>query len=362
MKTLSNFEKIAQKNKRKNLLKIVSLSTVLTLAAAATIFYGLIQKVNSNGKKIQDHYLLMSEIAYPNVDYISWGYQTTLFFSGDFYSNRFKDIDGIMVPFEKYTGSYSIQAGYHLNQDESLKSGDKGNSYYTYGNQYKVPVFYSISQEETEIKKVTQDLDFIPQMTGQAVEVAITFDKPYTLAEIEEMVPDNLKLNWIWIGQAATEVDFGDRLDQQFGFDNYSNVALSAEQQAALEKEVDAAMEKDENADLNAIYEKYQANNTVDPLVSLQNNYSNFQVQLQKYLDTGYSFVTITDADGNEYSAEDYLKDYLEANQDPETATFAGVILTGRAENFAPLQKANWIYASNVGQSVQIQPYHQLNK
>lgn len=362
MKTLSNFEKIAQKNKRKNLLKIVSLSTVLTLAAAATIFYGLTQKVNSNGKKIQDHYLLMSEIAYPNVDYISWGYQTTLFFSGDFYSNRVKDIDGILVPFEKYNASYSIHMTYDLNQDEGLNLLDGGQSYYTYGHHYKVPIFYNTGYSGENNLKVTQDLDFIPKMTGQAVEVAITFDKPYTLAEIDAMVPDNLKLNWIWIGQAATEVDFGDRLDQQFGFDNYSNVALSAEEQAALEKEVDAAMEKDENADLNAIYEKYQINSTVDPLVSLQNNYSNFQVQLQKYLDAGYGFVTITDADGNEYSAEDYLKDYLEANQDPETATFAGVILTGRAENFAPLQKANWIYASNIGQSVQIQPYHQLDK
>ena len=362
MKTLSNFEKIAQKNKRKNLLKIVSLSTVLTLAAAATILYGLTQKVNSNGKKIQDHYLLMSEIAYPNVDYISWGYSPTSLFSGDFYSNRVKDIAGILVPFEKYNASYSLYMTYDLNQDESLNLLDGGQSYYTYGNQYKVPVFYSISQEETEIKKVTQDLDFIPKMTGQAVEVAITFDKPYTLAQIDAMVPDNLKLNWIWIGQAPAEVDFGDRLDQQFGFDNHSNLALSAEEQAALEKEVDAAMEKDKNADVNAIYEKYQANSTVDPLVSLQNSYSHFQVQLQKFLDADYGFVTITDENGDEYSAKDYLKDYLEANQDPETATFAGVILTGRAENFAPLQKANWIYASNIGQSVQIQPYHQLDK
>ena len=362
MKTLSNFEKIAQKNKRKNLLKIVSLSTVLTLAAAATILYGLTQKVNSNAKKIQDHYLLKSEITYPNVDYISWGYRTTSFFSGDFYSNGVKDIDGILVPFEKYNASYSLYMTYDLNQDESLNLLDGGQSYYTYGNHYKVPIFYNTGYSGEYNLKVTQDLDFIPKMTGQAVEVAITFDKPYTLAQIEEMVPNNLKLNWIWIGQAATEVDFGDRLDQQFGFDNYSNVALSAEQQAALEKEVDAAMEKDKNADLNTIYEKYQANSTVDSLVSLQNNYSNFQVQLQKYLDADYGFVTITDENGKEYSAKDYLKDYLEANKDPKTATFAGVILTGRAENFAQLQNVDWIYASNIGQSIQIQPYHQLDK
>ena len=256
--------------------------------------------------------------------------------------------------------------GTGVTRDEILTAAlnllDEGQSYYTYGHHYKVPIFYNTGYSGENNLKVTQDLDFIPKMTGQAVEVAITFDKPYTLAQIEEMVPNNLKLNWIWIGQAASEVDFGDRLDQQFGFDNYSNVALSAEEQAALEKEVDATMEKDKNADLNTIYEKYQANSTVDSLVSLQNNYSNFQVQLQKYLDADYGFVTITDENGKEYSAKDYLKDYLEANKDPKTATFAGVILTGRAENFAQLQNVDWIYASNIGQSIQIQPYHQLDK
>lgn len=78
-----------------------------------------------------------------------------------------------------------------------------------------------------------------------------------------------------------------------------------------------------------------------------------------KYLDTGCGFITITDADGNEYSAEDYFKDYLEANKDPKTAKFAGIILTGRAENFWPNCKMQTGFsASNIGQSVQIQPYH----
>lgn len=361
MKTLSDFEKIAQKNKRKSWLKIISISTVVTLAATAGIYLGLVRMAENNAEKIQKHYLLRSEIAYPNIDYITWGYEATSHFSGNFYSNRVKDIDGITVPFEKYNGDYDIVLSYDFNQDERLRSGEEGRSQYTYGNLYKVPVFYGLGETENEVKKVTQDLDFIPQMTGQAVEVAITFDKAYTLSEIAELVPDNLKLNWVWIGQ-ETGFDFGDSPANQFGFTNYAGASLTAEEQAALEKEITAALEKDPDADLSSIYEKYEKESQVSEVTALQNNYSIFQSNLQKYLDAGYGFSTTIGEDGKEYSAEDYLKDYLEANDNPETAKFAGIILTGRAENFAQLQNAEWIYASNIGQSIQIQPYHKLDK
>lgn len=36
--------------------------------------------------------------------------------------------------------------------------------------------------------KPTQDIPLIRQMSGQAVEVAITFDKGYTLKEMEQFI------------------------------------------------------------------------------------------------------------------------------------------------------------------------------
>ncbi|CQR25907.1 membrane protein [Streptococcus varani] len=361
MKNLSSFEQIAKKNKRKHGLKLVVGSCLLALIAIAGIYYSLEKLASKNAEKAMEHYMRLSEIAYPNIDYISWGYQATSHFSGNFYSNRVKDIDGIMVPFEKYTGNYSLLLTYPLNQDEHLKSGDGGKSDYTYGGVQKIPIFYNKNAKEPVYLKSTHDLDFIPQMSGQAVEVAITFDKPYTLAEIEKKVPDNLKLNWIWIGQ-DNEVDFSRDLANQFGFRPYFDRGLEAEEQAALNKEIEETMHNDPQADISAIYEKYKKKIQVNPLEGMQNSFSVFQDNLKKFLAAGYGFTSTTGADGKTYSTDQYLKDYLEANQDPKTATFAGVILTGRAENFAQLENADWIYASNIGQSVQIQPYHQLEK
>ncbi|HFI0256426.1 TPA: hypothetical protein ACGOVD_001095 [Streptococcus suis] len=40
---------------------------------------------------------------------------------------------------------------------------------------------------------------------------------------------------------------------------------------------------------------------------------------------------------------------------------FSGIILTGRAEDFAPLEGRQWVYASSIGASTSMQPYYQLD-
>ncbi len=56
---------------------------------------------------------------------------------------------------------------------------------------------------ESEIAK---ELPYLREMSGQLVEVAISFDKKYSLAEIKEMIPSNLKQNWYWIGTEGSRV------------------------------------------------------------------------------------------------------------------------------------------------------------
>lgn len=360
MKTLSSFEQIAKKNKRKNWIKLILISMVVSLLAIFGIYISLSKLASRSGEKVQESYLLLSEIAYPNVDYNSWGYQTTSPFSGTFYSHRVKDIDGIMVPFEKYEGDYSIILSSSLNQGERLKQGDNGQSAYTFDSLYKAPLFYGKESSTTSKYKVTQDLNFIGDMTGQAVEVAITFDKAYTLAEIEQKVPSNLKLNWVWIGR-DDNIDFDGDLAGVFGFTPFFDMGLNAEQQKALEKELDEANKKGPDA-VSAVFERYNQKEKITPLEGMKNSYSNFQDRAKTYVSGDYGDTIVSGKDGKAYSKKDFLKDYLEKNQNPDTATFSGIILTGRAENFAQLKEADWIYASNIGQTVQIQPYHVLEK
>lgn len=318
--TISNdFEKIATKNKRKNRLKTVGISVGAMLVSALIIFLGLRSLTERHAEMVKENYLLRSEIAYPNIDYTTWGFEATSEFTGTFYSHRSKNIDGISVPFEEYQGNYSIIRPMSVSQNEGLEEGDSNSSNYTHGNLYKVPIFYNVNASaKTVSMEVTQDISKATEMTGQAVEVAITFDKPYTYQEITEMVPDNLLVNWYWIGTSSTVDTANLALDAQLGFAPSSINDYAAD-------------------------------------------FKNFKSNLKKAIESGgigfqYSIEDET------LSLEDDAKTYLKNNSNYKTATFSGVILTGRAENFAQLEDKDWIYASNIGQSVTIQPYHTLTK
>ncbi len=316
--TISNdFEKIAKKNKHKNRLKTVVISVVISLLSILLVVMGMREMTKQTSERMKERYLMISEIAYPNIDYSTWGFNASSEFTGTFYSNRFKNIDGIKVPFEDYQANYSLIVG-SVNQNEGLEEGDNNSSNYTHGNLYKVPIFYNVNASaKTVSMEVTQDISKVNEMTGQAVEVAITFDKPYTYQEIKEMVPDNLLVNWYWIGTSSTVDTANLNLAAQLGFSPNDD-------------------------DYTAGFKSFKSN-------------------LKKAIKSGtigYQY----SIEGETLSLEDDAKTYLESNLNAKTATFAGIIVTGRAENFAQLENKDWIYASNIGQSVTIQPYHTLTK
>ena len=317
MTILNDFEKIAIKNKRKNRLKTVIISVSVMLISALIIFLGLRSLTARHAEVIKEQYLVRSEIAYPNINYTTWGFDATSEFTGTFYSHRSKNIDGINVPFEKYQGNYSLIRPMSVSQNEGLEEGDSNSSNYTHGNLYKVPIFYNINvSANTTIMTVTQDISKVKEMTGQAVEVAITFDKPYTYQEIKEMVPKNLLVNWYWIGTSSSLETANLNVSDQLGFAPSDDYAAS---------------------------------------------FKLFKSNLKKAIQLGYLGSQYGTGDAK-LSLEDDAKDYLKKNSNAKTATFSGVILTGRAENFAQLEDKGWIYASNIGQSVTVQPYHTLTK
>lgn len=363
MKTLSNFEKIAKKNKRKNTLRNILLSTILVLGILFATYMGLNYLTSRNGENIRDSYVLESEIAYPNISYSTWGYNATSQFTGNFYSDRFKDIDGIIVPFEPFEVSYSLRLLGGGNSGAGTMLGDDNHSKYTRGSSYKVPIFYNVNYDynsKDSYVKVTQDIALTSEMSGQAVEMAITFDKGYTLEEIMEMIPDNLKINWYWIGTTSKYDTSTIQLSDTFGMTHNEEATMTYQQAKEWEKAAREATKKDKNPDLSKI--DIGAPDSVDALTGLQNSYTIFQGYAKEALEKDYLGSTYGGADGSELDTKKDIKAYLKNNSDPKTAKFAGVILTGRSENFAQLKDADWIFASNIGQSVEIQPYHQLEK
>ena len=317
MKISNDFEKIAKKSKRRTLIKTVVLTSLVVMFSLGLGIKVLREVTNHNANRIKDSYLLMSEVAYPNISYQNWYFKPTSLFTGQFESSRSKNIDGIEIPYESMEGRYSLIYSDRVDMNDWTYLSSDRRSVYTQQNKYKVPIFYNINHQSTEHSaKVTQDVDSLAQMKNQAVEVAVTFDKPYTYEEIKERLPDNLLLNWLWIGTSS-------KFDTSY---------LSPQDQLGL-----AASD----SGLLSNYDFTTFSRNLKKAVS------------QKYLDVNF---------GDDLVLKDDAKTFLKENKTFQTAKFSGIILTGKAENFAQLKGKTWIYATNIGQSVAILPYHRLTK
>lgn len=339
MKISNDFDKIAKKTRRKNWVTIIFISVFITMLCLVVAFRVMTVMTMKSAEKIRYYYDVMHEIAYPNITYNTAIFEPTSQFSGYYYLGRVKDIDGTVSHYEDVNAPYGLlpRQSYMLQNNKTYIDMSK-RSAYTYGEGYKSPVFFNkkrVDNKTTDFVWVekTEDIGLLSQIPENAVEVAITFDKDYSFQEIEELVPDNLKINWYWIGSQT----------------DYDITELSPEEQIGFE--LDPYLVRDgqiaENKDLKLVWEE---------------SFKKFIENTQIALDNDWISRSVSTSKGEIYSLKKDVKKYLKENPNAETAKFAGVILTGRAENFEQLKTADWIFASNIGQSVEIQPYHQLEK
>ena len=136
---METFKIIAKKSRRKRLWKTVVISSFVSLVFLGLLGKGLAELASGNGRDLQKQYEVMSEIAYPNVDYDSLYYNPTSYLSGTLRSDRFKDLDGVMVDYPAYEGNYSLTGSYKNPTSEATYSSTSGT--YTRELRQKYPVF-----------------------------------------------------------------------------------------------------------------------------------------------------------------------------------------------------------------------------
>lgn len=354
---MKTFEIITKKNKRKHLLKTAVLATLGSSVALLALNFGLSELTARNGQNVRDYYQLRAEISQPNIDYKTAYFKPTSQYTGTFHVDQTKDIAGIEVPYETLELPYSLRPLF-WGRSSTGYSDKTGTATYTYGEGYKMPHFFNTAYQYTgeTHHQLTQDISLLPQMSGQAVEMAVTFDKPYTFEEIAELIPNNLKINWYWIGTRSNYDTAGMNLDL-FGFEGDTDTPWSYQQQQEDEKNTKGMTPEE----IEAYYNERVGQKPASAQEGFANSYSFFVAYLNQALAKDWLGSSYSGPDGEQMSTKEDVETYLKANPDAQTAKFAGVILTGRAENFASLEKADWIFGSNIGHHVQIQPYHTLD-
>ncbi|KOS63722.1 sigma factor regulator N-terminal domain-containing protein [Lysinibacillus agricola] len=290
-----------KKAKRKQLLKIIITSIIVILILLPVFYKTGSYFATESSKRLKEHLFLHNDIAEPNIQVDS---QVTVsnssMFGGNIITNRSKNINGYVVQWSTLTSSFGWFRG-KIDKNE-LTPGFywSDTEFYEYDKQTKTKfaTFYHPS-----IKKyhdgVQNELGEISQMENHVAEVAVSFNKPYTLKEIQGKIPSNLNIVWLYMASPIMDESKGPAGVEVYGF---------------------------------------------DPSDSPRETYEGFIDSLKAY-----------DANENNETIQEFLNS--NKNKQFDEVEILGVMLTGKTTNFKALENQDFIRGASVGATAQIVPY-----
>ncbi|MFJ7942027.1 sigma factor regulator N-terminal domain-containing protein [Peribacillus sp. NPDC096622] len=296
----SSLNDALKKAKRKHLLKIIITSIIVVLILLPIFYKTGNYFAAKSSTRLHEKLFLHNAIAEPNIHIDSQVTSNSSMFGGNIITNRSKNINGYVVQWSTLTSSYDwlrvnidtneLVPGFHWSDTE----------FYEYDKQTKSKsaTFYHPS-----IKKyydgVQNELGEISEMENHVAEVAISFDKPYTLQEIQAKIPDTLNIVWLYMASPIRDESKGPAGMPVYGFELSDNP-----------KEL----------------------------------YSSFVDGLKEY-----------DSKGNDETIQEFLK--VNKNKKFGEVKILGVMLTGKTNNFKALENQDFIRGASVGATAQIVPY-----
>ncbi|WP_029268218.1 sigma factor regulator N-terminal domain-containing protein [Virgibacillus alimentarius] len=294
-----------QKAKRKQLLKIIIISLLVVLIVLPILYKTGNYFAMKSTERLHDRLFLYHAIAEPNIQIDSQVTRNSSMFGGNIITNRSKNINGYVVPWSTLTSSYDWLRT-DIDHNELIPGFYwTDTQFYEYDKQTKnkVATFYHPSIHDYH-DGVQNELGEISQMENHVAEVAISFDRPYTLQEIQAKIPDHLNIVWLYMTSPIGDESNGPAGTVNYGF---------------------------------------------DPSDSPKEAYKSFLDGLEDY-----------DVRGSNEAIQDFLK--ANKNKPFDQVNILGVMLTGQTENFKALKNQDFIRGASVGATAEIVPYIEPEK
>lgn len=310
----NDFEQIIKIEKRKKLLKMIGVSIITTLILLFVFNIIVGKRMQSQYARMQAQFNILDDIQSPNIESQTQYLSTTKWTSSTLTSERVKNIDGYQIPVNSRTLDFGLigQSGMLSDSISYNNLGNNGETQaYDRVTGQKLPLFFNPNYQDDETSvdfKITHEAESLNQLSNHVAEVAITFDQPYSYEQIQKMIPENLLINWYWLGTNTTKLSPVDSAGYYIGTNLDENHSEANSQYKEFKKSVNAA----------------------NQLLG----------------------VTINDIDIYQ-DAEKQIKKYPTL----EKAKFSGIIVSGRTENLANLDSHSFTYATSVGLQTEILPY-----
>jgi hypothetical protein len=293
------------KAKRKQLLKIIIITIIVVLILLPILYKTGNYFAAKSSTRLHEQLFLHNAIAEPNIQIDSQVTSNSSTFGGNIVTNRSKNINGYLVQWSTLTSSYDWLR-IKIDHNELIPgsySSDTESYEYDKQTKNKVATFYHPSIQDYD-DGIENELGEISQMENHVAEVAISFNQPYTLQEIQEKIPDNLNIVWLYMTSPIADESNGPAGVPVYGF---------------------------------------------DPTHSPKDAYDRFIDSLEQY-------------DANE--SNETIQEFLETNKDKpfDEVKVLGVMLTGQTQNFKALENQDFIRGASVGATAQIVPYIEPEK
>ena len=288
------------KAKRKQLLKIIIITIIVVLILLPILYKTGNYFAAKSSTRLHEQLFLHNAIAEPNIQIDSQVTSNSSTFGGNIVTNRSKNINGYLVQWSTLTSSYDWLR-IKIDHNELIPgsySSDTESYEYDKQTKNKVATFYHPSIQDY-YDGIENELGEISQMENHVAEVAISFNQPYTLQEIQAKIPDKLNIVWLYMTSPISDESNGPAGMPVYGF---------------------------------------------DPSHSPKDAFNSFIDSLEQY-------------DANE--SNETIQEFLETNKDKpfDEVKILGVMLTGQTQNFKALENQDFIRGASVGATAQIVPY-----
>ena len=131
-------------------------------------------------------------------------------FSSNLHMDAYKNLDGYHVSWRPLDFSFGTFFGFGAHASDKTQYYmtaspiAKQNGYYTQDTNQKLAAFFDVTADFKSKQygglQPTHDATLLKSASNQLAEVAVTFKKPLSYAQIQKLVPKNLLINWYWIG------------------------------------------------------------------------------------------------------------------------------------------------------------------
>jgi hypothetical protein len=299
-----DIEKMVSKAKRKSIVRNVIISIISLVVLGLVMVIGNGQIVNRAHNKAMTGNHLLYKISQPNVESAGMKFEYGIL-SGSYTNQKYKIIEDKVIPWGEERNTFNaLGRNVQLSVFDNVRVGETTEEYRNYNpiNGQRSMLFF---HPWFDYVSMQNDLSLIQETPDDAVmEVAISFDQPYSVKEVQEFFPLHEKITWYWANdynqndkkQLAGLHESGDTATYVYGF--HATTGREEGNKAQTEKD--------------------------------------YLVLLQKLKNSG---------------SYDYIVDRLleSANENQKEGLILGVVITGTKEELLKLEKNNNIRAISLG-------------